>query len=233
MKNSRPLFYLTTLKSAAWGHDPRTYTDIWSHWVLNRRATWGGMNDWQQSRHRVYLGLLVRLHQRVPQNLVIKIRNVGGVAPRLETNLLLHRLGKAAKPSLSRKCINDILPGDSMHKVLDVGQVRVVADIVIDGGQLNHLPQKGNVAVGAQVLVADDGFADGIGLVLCRSKVLQDPAGFEAAIELKRHAGCRHVLFGGANVVEKGREGESRWGEALDMLGKLLPDNGSCYGCSC
>jgi hypothetical protein len=52
-------------------------------------------------------------------------------------------------------------------------QVRPRAQVVIHGRQLQHLAQQGDGPLLAQVLVADDGFADGFGLRLRGRSVLR------------------------------------------------------------
>lgn len=115
-----------------------------------------------------------------------------------------------------------------MYKILDVRQVRMVANIVKDCSQLNHLSQKGNAAIGAKILVTDNGFTDCICLVLCRTKVFQHIERFETTIELERHASCELILFGGANVMKKTGYCERGGRKGIDILGELLSYNGGC-----
>lgn len=140
--------------------------------------------------------------------MVLKVGNMGRMAPRLQPNLPAQRLGKTIEPSRSRKGGNDIFSRFSMNHAFHVPQVRVLADIVINGRQLDELSQKGNAAKCAKILMPDNGLARRIGLVLVGAKLLQDVHGLKSAVEFKRHARGGCVVVRGANVVEERRDGQ-------------------------
>lgn len=104
------------------------------------------------------------------------------VRPRLQPVLLADRLGKARAPAVARELLVDVDLG------VGVDEARVAAHIVVDGGELDELAQERNGTRRAQVLVADDGLSDSLGLGLGRNglELLADEVeGQEAAVELK------------------------------------------------
>lgn len=115
--------------------------------------------------------LLVRLHQLVTLDLLRKPGNVRTVTPRLELHLLPYRRRKAAQPPLPRKLTNRTLPGIFVQQAGDAIHGRMLTNIVKYGGELNDLPEQCDGALGSKILVADDGLADGVGLILGRPGV--------------------------------------------------------------
>src|SRR4051794_1068737 len=95
------------------------------------------------------------------------------VAPRLQLDLLLNGFGEAAQPPVSRERSNNIVSSGIVYNVLDVFDMWVVANIVIDCRKLDHLSQKRDVSICAEVLVPNYGFTHGLGLILRTSRVLK------------------------------------------------------------
>lgn len=81
------------------------------------------------------------------------------------TDLFPDRRCEITQPTLSWVRLDYILAGIVVDDGRIVLNVRVLARIVVDGSQLDDLSEEGDGAIGAQVLVPDDGFADGICLV--------------------------------------------------------------------
>lgn len=88
--------------------------------------------------------------------------------PRLLLQLGSKRLTKAPTPPTPLELGDHLLPRLRVH------QIRPFTHIVIHGSQLDQLPQKGDGADGALVLVADDGLGDGFGLGLRAAELVLD-----------------------------------------------------------
>ncbi len=106
---------------------------------------------------------LIPLHQQIPLDRVPKLLPAlpaqrRRVRPRLGADLLPHDARETARPPPPRKRPVHVVPRRRVH------QVRARPHVVVDGRQLQQLAQEGDGAGLAQVLVADDGLADGLGL---------------------------------------------------------------------
>ncbi|KAI6758420.1 hypothetical protein HG530_010660 [Fusarium avenaceum] len=148
------------------------------------------------------------LLQLVALNLLSKPRDVGSMTPRLKTLLLTNKRGKASQPTLTRKSSIDFLTGlgiDDLVKVLDR---RVSTDVIVDGSQLDQLPEKSDVSFGSEVLVADDCLAHCFGLVFAGTIIAEESECLDAAFKLEGEAGGSHVFISGTDVVEKTCQGE-------------------------
>lgn len=130
--------------------------------------------------------------------------------PRLQPQLLVYDALKARAPAQ---------PGPAPdHRVAGpvVDQPRPRPHVVEHGGELHDLAQDRDGALDAEVLVADDGLGDGLGLgprrraaeVAVRRRYLgQQVQGVEAAPELERQERRGQVLLRGADVVQERGEG--------------------------
>ncbi len=148
-----------------------------------------------------------------------------GVRPGLEPVLLADRVGKALAPAVTGVGLVDVAPRVVVY------QLGHQAHVVVDGSELDQLAQEGDGADGAEVLVADDGLADGFRLRLRRAEVLADEIeGEDAAEELKRHLGTVEILLRGADVMEQAREGQSGRGQGSRLIRELLSENSGGYG---
>ena len=129
--------------------------------------------------------------------------------PRLGAHLLPNRRRKAPTPAPTGESSIHIVPRGGVH------QIGARAQVVVHGGQLDQLAQEGDGAARAEVLVPDDGFADGFCLGLggggnsfcccwgCRGCSGEQGEGGDGAVEIEGEVGGGEEGGGGADVVEE------------------------------
>ena len=153
--------------------------------------------------------LLVRLHQLIRQNLLLKVRNMRRVTPRLQPHLLLERISETPKPPFPRELRIHVLERTPVQQLPEPRDARVIANVVVNGGQLDDLAQEGDGTLRPEILVADDGLADRLRLVFGAAELAEEVEGYYASVEVEGHVRCGEVLGRGADVVEQSgkREG--------------------------
>lgn len=90
------------------------------------------------------------------------LAEVARVGPGLEAHLLADGALEAGAPAEAGEAGDDAVARRGVH------ERRALAHVVVDGGQLHGLAQQADGALGAQVLVPDDGLGDRLGLRLRR-----------------------------------------------------------------
>lgn len=162
------------------------------------------MDVFATQSHQPDLGIsFIWLLQLVALNLLSKPRDMCSMTPWLKTLLLANKRRKASQPTLTRKNSINFLTGliiDDLVKVLDR---RVSTDVVVDGSQLDQLPEESDVSFGSEVLVADDCLAHCFGLVFAGTIIVEEGECLDATFKLERQAGGGHVFVSGTDVVEK------------------------------
>lgn len=144
--------------------------------------------------------------------------------PRLRRHLLAYRPRKTPGPPSPPKRPVHVRARRLVH------QVRPRPEVVVHGRQLDELAQEGDGALLAQVLVADDGLANGLGLrgrgAVGRGG--EEVEGGDGAVEFEGQEGACEEGWGGADVVEEGGQGQGGRGEGGGVVGELLLENCGC-----
>lgn len=112
---------------------------------------------------------------------------------------------------------------DDVAKAIDTF---VLANIVVQGGELNQLSHEGDSTIDTHVLVTDDGFGYGFSLVIGGPEDLKDLHGLDTTVNVEGHSGRGEKFLGSTNIVEQAGECPSYGRELCSVLGKeLLADH--------
>lgn len=87
--------------------------------------------------------------------------------PRFKLSLFSNSACKAAEPTGAGERLNNIFSRFMMNECGKMFHVRMVANIVIDGGKLYELAQESYVSASAQILMTNNAFGNSFGLILC------------------------------------------------------------------
>ena len=135
--------------------------------------------------------------QSVGLHLGIKVRNVSGVAPRLEANLLANSVRKPVSPAEAREC--------HVHAVTSslVNEAAKLSNVVIERGKLDQLAHESNGTIDAHIFVANDGFGGSLSQVVRGAQNLENFHGLDATVDVEGHASLLEIGFCSTYVVEK------------------------------
>jgi len=124
------------------------------------------------------------------------------MAPRLRSDLLPHGLRKTSSPLIPRVGRHNRLDG------LARDELATRACIVQQRSNLDETSERRDLASGADVLMADDGLSNSIGLVLQRAALQQPLLCHERALEVEAHLRRLPECRAGADVVQHARQVE-------------------------
>ena len=124
------------------------------------------------------------------------------MAPRLRDDLLPHRLRKTSSPLIPRVGCHNGLNGLACHEL--AARTRIVQQ----RSNLDEATERSDITGGADILMADDGLGNGIGLVLRRAALQQPLLRHKRALEVEAHLRRLPECRAGADVVQHARQVE-------------------------
>lgn len=166
-------------------------------------------------------------HELIAQHRVgeILLAEMCRVSPRFQRHLLPHRVCETLLPPVAGELLVHVVPRGLVHKP------GLLADVVVDGCQLDELPQQRDSPYRPEVLVPYHGLGYGFGLLGGAAELRTDEVvGDEAAVEFKGEARCAEVGVCCADVVQEASQGEGGSGESACVGWELLLEDGTCFG---
>lgn len=141
------------------------------------------------------------LHEGVLDNFLIKVHQMSRMTPRLDSLLFLDSSREERAPLQARVRLINLSARqivDQLSKVLDM---RVESSIVVSSGQLDQLANVSDRTINSHILMANDSFSCGFGLISGCAKLLEDVESFDAPVDVEGHPRGGEVFFGSAEVV--------------------------------
>lgn len=159
-------------------------------------------------------------------HLLVKVGDVSGVAPRLVSFLLTNSLRKPRTPTKAWEGLVDAITCDFVDDVAKAMDTFVLANIVVQGGELNQLSHEGDSTIDTHIFMTDDGFSYSLGLIIGGSENLQDFHSLDTTVDVEGHSGRGEIFLGSTDIVEQAGERPSYGRELCGVLGKeLLADH--------
>lgn len=159
-------------------------------------------------------------------HLLVKVRDVSSVAPRLVSFLLTNNLRKPRTPTNAWVSLVDVITRGFVGDVAKAVDTLVLANIVVQSGELNQLSHENSSTIDAHVLMMNDGFSYSLSLIFGGSEVPEDFHGLDITVDVKGHPGRGEIVLGSTDIVQQTGERPSHRRELCGVLGeKLLADH--------